>query len=64
MIEAAKALLEILHPFRPAPLPVNVILPGSRTRAARVDALVEALMSLRPDLPQRAHTKKKRPEIE
>jgi LysR family transcriptional regulator, regulator for bpeEF and oprC len=43
------ALQEILHPFRPSPLPVNVIVPGSRTRPLRIDVLVEALMSLRAD---------------
>lgn len=40
------ALLEVLRQFRPEPLPVHVIVPGSRTRPARIDALVEALMNL------------------
>ncbi|WP_345815156.1 LysR substrate-binding domain-containing protein [Paraburkholderia sp. PREW-6R] len=43
------ALQELLPHCRPAPLPVNVIVPGSRTRPARVEALVTALMNLRAD---------------
>ena len=43
------ALQEVLHQFRPKPLPVNVIVPGSRAAPVRVKALVEALMNLRSD---------------
>jgi DNA-binding transcriptional LysR family regulator len=39
---AAGALVEVLANFRPAPLAVNLVLPGSRVRPARVRALVEA----------------------
>ncbi|MFM0594681.1 LysR family transcriptional regulator [Paraburkholderia dilworthii] len=42
------ALDELLPQCRPAPLPVNVIVPGSRTRPVRVDALIDALMNGRP----------------
>ncbi|PQV53040.1 LysR family transcriptional regulator [Paraburkholderia sp. BL21I4N1] len=41
------ALDELLPQCRPAPLPVNVIVPGSRTRPARVDVLIDALMNSR-----------------
>ncbi|ASL45318.1 HTH-type transcriptional regulator PgrR [Burkholderia sp. AD24] len=41
------ALDELLPHCRPAPLPVNVIVPGSRTRPVRVDALIDALMNMR-----------------
>jgi LysR family transcriptional regulator, regulator for bpeEF and oprC len=36
-------LIELLHCCRPAPLAVNLVLPGSRVRASRVQALVDAL---------------------
>lgn len=42
------ALQELLPLCRPEPLPVNVIVPGSRTKPARIDALIDALMRLRP----------------
>jgi DNA-binding transcriptional LysR family regulator len=42
------ALDELLPHCRPAPLPVNVIVPGSRTRPVRVDALIDALTNMRP----------------
>ncbi|MFB9124799.1 LysR family transcriptional regulator [Paraburkholderia dipogonis] len=40
---AEGALVELLPRCRPTPLAVNLVLPGSRVRAARVRALVEAL---------------------
>lgn len=36
-------LVEVLPTCRPAPLPINLMMPGSRTRPARVRALVNAL---------------------
>ncbi|AKM03968.1 LysR family transcriptional regulator [Burkholderia pyrrocinia] len=36
-------LVEVLPTCRPAPLPINLVMPGSRTRPARVRALVNAL---------------------
>ncbi|WP_144025274.1 hypothetical protein [Burkholderia sp. HI2500] len=36
-------LVEVLPTRRPAPLPVNLVMPGSRTRPARVRALIGAL---------------------
>ncbi|WP_144144791.1 LysR family transcriptional regulator [Paraburkholderia sp. BCC1884] len=41
------ALQELLPQCRPDPLPVNVIVPGSRTKPARIDVLIDALMKLR-----------------
>ncbi|SDR20904.1 DNA-binding transcriptional regulator, LysR family [Paraburkholderia fungorum] len=40
---AEGALVELLPRCRPTPLAVNLVLPGSRVRAARVRALVDAL---------------------
>jgi LysR family transcriptional regulator, regulator for bpeEF and oprC len=37
------ALVEVLERCRPAPLAVNLVLPGSRVRPARVRALIDAL---------------------
>ncbi|MBN3832433.1 substrate binding domain-containing protein [Burkholderia sp. Ac-20344] len=37
------ALVEVLPTCRPAPLPVNLVMPGARTRPARVRALIDAL---------------------
>lgn len=41
------ALLELLPQCRPEPLPVHVIVVGSRKKPARVDVLIDALMNLR-----------------
>ncbi|MDR5781322.1 LysR family transcriptional regulator [Caballeronia sp. LZ065] len=41
------SLIEVLPNCRPAPLAVSLVLPGSRVRAARVNALVQALTEAR-----------------
>jgi len=43
------ALVEVLPQCRPAPLPVNLLVPGGRTRTARIQALIDALAAGRSD---------------
>ncbi|MGF6767787.1 LysR family transcriptional regulator for bpeEF and oprC [Paraburkholderia sp. GAS199] len=50
---AEGSLVELLPKCRPAPLAVNLVLPGSRVRAGRVRALVEALTEQRRAKPGR-----------
>lgn len=46
---ARGALVEVLAPFRPAPMPVSVIWPGNRLMPPRVRAFIDALADSRLD---------------
>lgn len=48
---AAGQVVEVLHRYRPAPMPIHAVMPGSRLLPARVRALLDLLETIEPTRP-------------